>query len=40
MVESIKATVDAEYAKGRVTAMSTEELEALVEGWIKEHPED
>ncbi len=40
MVIAIKASVDAEYEKGRVTAMSTDELEALVEAWIKEHPED
>ena len=33
----IKEWTDAEYATGRVTAISTEELEGLVERWTREH---
>jgi isopropylmalate/homocitrate/citramalate synthase len=36
MVLWIKEQTDAEYAKGRQTAMSTKELEALVEAWTKQ----
>jgi isopropylmalate/homocitrate/citramalate synthase len=36
MVLWIKEKTDAEYAKGRQTAMSTKELEALVEAWTKQ----
>ena len=39
LVLSIKEWTDAEYANGRVTAISSEELEGLVEAWMKEHPE-